>query len=136
MFRRLLILGAIAALFTIATVVPASAVAVNTGPGHGDDTQTAKTVVPQFTDAGEFSDAHGPLCGDLPDCPNNDSHAGGINPGGLENPFGDQNVGAWNGVFQSNEASAVCGITAEIDEVPDLGGNALELILLANTCES
>ena len=129
MFRKLLILGAIAALFTIATVVPASAVAVDTGQG-------AKTVVPQFNEDGAFSNAHGPLCGDGLGCPNNNSHAGAIFPGGLENPFGDANVGAWNGVFQSNEESAVCGITATTAEVPDFGGNDLELILLANTCES
>jgi hypothetical protein len=128
MFRKILILATIAALFTIVTAVPASAVAVNTGQG-------AKTVVPQFNDAGEFSNAHGPLCGALPDCPNNNSHAGAINPGGLENPFGNANVGAWNGVFQSNEKSAVCGITATTEEVPDLEDDGLEAILLANTCE-
>lgn len=129
MFRKLLILGSIAALFTVVTVVPASAVAVNTGQG-------AKTVVPQFTDAGDFSDAHGPLCGAPLGCPNNKSPVGAINPGGLENPFGDANVGAWNGVFQSNDHSAVCGITATIVEVPDLDDDGLEAILLANTCES
>jgi hypothetical protein len=127
MFRKLLILGAITALFTIATVVPASALAVDTPNG-------AKTVVPQFTEDGDFSNAHGPLCGPL-QCPNNDSAAGSILPGGLENPFGDQNVGAWNGVFQSNEKSAICGISATAGEVPDLDDDGLEAILLANTCE-
>jgi hypothetical protein len=133
MFRKLLILGAIAALFTIATVVPASAVAVE------NDQHGAKTVVPQFNEDGSFSNAHGPLCGDIP-CPNSPNPAGSILPGGLENPFGDQNVGAWNGVFQSDGNSAVCGITATVDEVPsleDLGGNTvLHETLLANTCES
>jgi hypothetical protein len=127
MFRKLLILGAIAALFTIATVVPASALAVKTGNG-------AKTVVPQFNEDGLFSNAHGPMCGPL-DCPNNDS-AGKVDPGPLTNPFG-ANVGAWNGVFQSNDKSAVCGITATIAEVPaELIGTALGDILVANTCES
>jgi hypothetical protein len=128
MFRKLLILGAIAALFTIATVVPASALAVDTGQG-------AKTVVPQFTEDDNFSNAHGPLCGADLGCPNNNSHAGAINPGGLSNPFGDVNVGAWNGVFQSNEKSAVCGISVTADEIPD--GLPVELveILEANTCE-
>ncbi len=129
MFRKLLILGAIAALFTIATAVPASALAVE-NEQHG-----AKTVVPQFTDDDEFSNAHGPLCGALPNCPNNNSHAGAINPGGLSNPFGDVNVGAWNGVFQSNENSAICGISATADEIPDGLDPGLEAILLANTCE-
>jgi hypothetical protein len=135
MFRKLLILGAIAALFTIATAVPASALAVDTGNG-------AKTVVPQFNEGGLFSNAHGPMCGPL-DCPNNDS-AGNVDPGPLTNPF-VANVGAWNGVFQSNierndqsnDKSAVCGITATIAEVPkELIGTPLGDILVANTCES
>ena len=128
MFRKLLILGAIVALFTIATVVPASALAVDTGQG-------AKTVVPQFTEDGDFSNAHGPLCGAGLGCPNNDSHAGAINPGGLTNPFGDTNVGAWNGVFQSNEKSAICGISVTADEIPDGLDAGLVEILEANTCE-
>jgi hypothetical protein len=134
MFRKLLILGAIAALFTIATVVPASALAVK------NDQHGPKTAVPQFTDDGAFSNAHGPMCGVLP-CPNNNSHAGAINPGGLSNPFGDVNVGAWNGVFQSNENSAICGISAYANEIPkalldstDPDDKALVAILLANVC--
>jgi hypothetical protein len=138
MFRKLLILGAIAALFTIATAVPASAVAVNTGQG-------AKTVVPQFNEDDAFSNAHGPLCGADLGCPNNNSHAGAIFPGGLENPFAGgagPNVGAWNGVFQSNENSAICGISVTAAEIPealltsdDPDVMALVAILEANTCE-
>jgi hypothetical protein len=108
MFRKLLILGAIVALFTIATVVPASAIAVNTGDG-------AKTVL---SPAGPH-DAHGPACGNIGGCENHDGSAAAADatfevPGLTDKdadgiPF--DNLGAWNAVWESNENSAICGVT-------------------------
>jgi len=118
MYRKLLILGAIAALFTIVTAVPASAIAVETGPD-----KTPQTVLDNEPIDGEVShNAHGPICGALNDgaekpCPNNKSAAGAITPAGLaDNPMGGANLGAWNAVFQSNDDSAICGVVV-IDDV-------------------
>jgi hypothetical protein len=105
MFRKLLILGAIAALFTIVTAVPASAITIDTGQGD-------KQVLSPFNADGTASDAHGPFCGTVEgdpvkECPNNKSPVGALYPGGLSNPMGGVNLGAWNGVFQSNSNSAI-----------------------------
>jgi hypothetical protein len=119
MFRKLLILGAIAALFTIVTVVPASAIAVKTGPGHPTGTQTAQTVLNPENLDGTSNDAHGPICGALGDCAHNGSGVGLLSPSGLaSNPMpgdGGFNLGAWNAVFQSDDASAICGIVEDDD---------------------
>ncbi len=121
MFRKLLILGSIAALFTIMTAAPAFGLSVNTGQG-------AKQVL-DVNDAsvGESNPAHGPACGaDLVgaiEC--GDEGVSTDNPGKPgEGPIpspvngGDENinfnVGAWNAVFgpggMSNDNSAICGI--------------------------
>ena len=105
MFRKLLILGAIAALFTIVTAVPASAITIDTGQGD-------KQVISPFNADGTANDAHGPFCGEvegtIEECPHNKSPVGALKPGGLsDNPMGGVNLGAWNGVFQSNGNSAI-----------------------------
>ncbi len=120
MFRKLVILGAIAALFTIVTVVPASAIAIEKGGPNGD----TSVIVPQFghTPRPGANDAHGPACGTAdagtPDgCANHTSPdaaiaATAVVPGlnaGI-------NLGAWNAVFQSSEDSAICGIWATVAE--------------------
>jgi hypothetical protein len=122
MYRKLLILGAIAALFTIATAVPASAIGVDTGQG-------AKTVIaPQ---GGPHDDgpnnAHGPACGN-PDftgdgCANHTSPEAAVDATqevpGLNTP-GGTNLGAWNAVFQANsDHSAICGIWATTGEAEE-----------------
>jgi hypothetical protein len=117
MFRKLLILGAIAALFTIATVVPASAIAVNRGP----DGEAVEVIVPQEgnTPRAGANDAHGPMCGveafeTAPGCANHTSPAS-AQENALDSPGlnAGVNLGAWNSVFQSSENSAICGIWAE-----------------------
>jgi hypothetical protein len=122
MFRKLLILGAIAALFTIATAIPASAIAVNKGGPNGD---AVSVIVPQFgphgPDAGP-NNAHGPACGaeafGTPDgCANHTSPAPALaNAADSPSLNGPANLGAWNAVFQSNEDSAICGIWATVGE--------------------
>jgi hypothetical protein len=117
MTRKLLILGAIAALFTVLTVAPALAIAVSTGP----DGETIQEPLLPVED-GIPNDAHGPACGnDGVDCPHNegsDDAAGATSdvPGLAykETPIGDGgvNLGAWNAVFESNVNSAICGVTA------------------------
>ena len=112
MFRKLLILGAIAALLTIATVVPASAIAVNTG--HG-----ASTVLDNGPPEAS-NPAHGPICGfdGAPiTCTNGATNSQGAPADGpLRHPVSTLtfNAGAWNAVFGpggiSNENSAICGI--------------------------
>jgi hypothetical protein len=127
MFRKLLILGAIVALFTIATVVPASAIAVDTG-------NEAKTVLDDGLNPVK-SPAHGPLCGagiDPVDCSGSPGvsteNPGRPGAGPMAHPTNSLgiNAGAWNAVFgpggTSNENSAICGVTVS-DEVFD------------NTCE-
>ena len=116
MFRKLLILGAIAAPFTIATVVPASAIAVNTGNG-------AKTVLDDGLNPSK-SPAHGPLCGagigpvDCSDSPgvSTDRWPLGLIPHSTNTQI-DFNAGAWNAVFgpggSSNVNSAICGVTVD-----------------------
>ena len=124
MLRKLAIIGSIAALFVL-TAAPAFGISVNTGPGHGDDTQTAKLVL-DVGPLGESNPAHGPACGanlvGAIEC--GDEGVSTTNPGapGLPIPspvnggdFGiDFNVGAWNAVFgpggMSNDNSAICGI--------------------------
>jgi hypothetical protein len=113
MFRKLLILGAIAALFTVLTVAPALAIAVNTGP----DGETTRVPLNPVNDDGTSNDAHGPICGALGDCAHNGSEVGLLSPPGLATnpvpPPGGFNLGAWNAVFQSNDESAICGVTAD-----------------------
>ena len=109
MFRKLLILGAIAALFTIATVVPASAIAVNTGHGW-------ETVLDPGTPAAA-NDAHGPFCFNIPaGCVHNEGSAAAAEHTSYVPGLGGPNMGAWNAVFGpggiSNENSAICGIWA------------------------
>jgi hypothetical protein len=108
MFRKLLILGAIAALLTIATVVPASAIAVNTG--HGSE-----TVLDPGTPAAA-NDAHGPSCANIPSgCVHNEGSAAAAGATSDVPGLGGPNMGAWNAVFGpggiSNENSAICGVT-------------------------
>ena len=127
MLRKLAIIGSIAALFVL-TAAPAFGISVNTGPGHGDDTQTAKLVL-DVGPLGDSNPAHGPACGaeefdgaiecgdegvsrDLP------LTAAPTDP--IPSPVNDSdfpitnNVGAWNSVFgpggMSNDNSAICGI--------------------------
>jgi len=110
-----LILAAIAALFTIVTAVPASAIAVNKG-NTGDP---AQTVLPNGP--AEFSSpAHGPICGSegAPiTCTNGATNSQGAPADGpLDHPQSSLgfNAGAWNAVFGpggiGNEHSAICGI--------------------------
>jgi hypothetical protein len=128
MFRKLLILGAIAALFTIATVVPASAIAVNRGP----DGDAVSVIVPQFGPQGEdagANNAHGPACGDLafgtPDgCASHTSPAPALeNAANSPSLNGPANLGAWNSVFQamanSDGNTAICGIWATEGEAEE-----------------
>jgi len=134
MMRRLLILAAIAALFTIVTAVPASAIAVKKGGGAG-----VSVIVPQYGQGGlpaGPNDAHGPACGiaelgtDL-GCANHtspDSAVANAGDGYLEgdavNPHpglnAGFNAGAWNAVFQamanSNGNTAICGIWGTVGE--------------------
>jgi hypothetical protein len=112
MFRKLLILGAIAALFTIVTAVPASAIAVHKGNGE------TVTVLDNDTADGPH-DAHGPVCGSIGGCANHlGSTAAAENtidqPGLKENPMPFNNVGAWNSVFQnqSPDGKAICDVKA------------------------
>jgi hypothetical protein len=125
MFRKLLILGTIAALFTIMTAAPAFGLSVNTGP-PGD--QTAKQVISVGDfENGKSNPAHGPACGaqDLVDLGAIDcQNSPGVstdNPGRPSAPIPSPvnegvtvNVGAWNAVFgpggMSNDDSAICGI--------------------------
>ena len=121
MFRKLLILGAIAALFTIATAIPASAIAVNRGPNG----VAADVIVPQYGQGGPEAgpnDAHGPACGidaigTALGCANHTSPApalaNALDPPSLNAGI---NLGAWNSVFQSSENSAICGIWATVGE--------------------
>ena len=123
MFRKLLVLGSIAALFTIMTAAPAFGLSVNTGQG-------AKQVL-DVNDAsvGESNPAHGPACGaglagviecdkgvayDNPGKPGQGPIASPVNGGDAGITF---NVGAWNAVFgpggMSNDNSAICGIGTE-----------------------
>jgi hypothetical protein len=113
MFRKLLILGAIAALFTIATAVPASAIAVNKGGDNG--------VPVTVLDPGDPAhDAHGPACGGIDGgCENHEGSTAALEsttgqPGLLWNPTPFTNVGAWNAVFQnqSPDGKGICGVTA------------------------
>jgi hypothetical protein len=118
MFRKLLILGAIVALFTIATVVPASAIAVNTGNG-------AKTVLDDGLNPVK-NPAHGPLCGagigdvDCSESPGvSTDYPGRPGDGPMVHPTNSLgiNAGAWNAVLgpggTSNLNSAICGVTVE-----------------------
>ena len=127
MLRKLVIIGSIAALFVL-TAAPAFGLSVNTGPGHGDDTQTPKLIVDVGIAAdGESNPAHGPACGaDLPpiQCDEGQGVAPNGTPAATNEPIlhevngGDAginfNVGAWNAVFgpggMSNDNSAICGI--------------------------
>jgi hypothetical protein len=126
MMRRLLVLAAIAALFTIVTAVPASAIAVDKGGPNGGPVSVN---VPQFGQGGVEAgpnDAHGPACGiaefGTPEgCANHTSpdaaQANASESPGLNAGF---NVGAWNAVFQAMENSdgntAICGIWATVGE--------------------
>jgi hypothetical protein len=115
MIRKLLILGAIAALFTVVSVVPASAIAVNTGNG-------ALTALDPDTADGA-NDAHGPACFSIETCVHNGSSAAAaentVDVPGLtakKTPLNPEeelgtNLGAWNAFFESDENSAICGIT-------------------------
>ncbi len=121
MLRKLVILGSIAALFVLAAA-PAFGLSVNTGPGHGDDTQTPKEVLSVGdASAGESNPAHGPLCGVTggpADCPNGVQKDNPGKPGAGPIPHPTNllgvNTGAWNAVFgpggMSNDNSAICGI--------------------------
>ncbi len=119
MFRKLLILGAIAALFTIATAVPASAIAVDKGGPNGG---AVSVIVPQFGPHGGPNDAHGPACGTIdagtPDgCFNHTSPEAAIAATAVVPGLNlGINLGAWNAVFQSSDNSAICGIWATVGE--------------------
>jgi hypothetical protein len=112
MTRKLLILAAIAALFTIMTAVPALSIAVNTGDG-------AKTVLDNGLPEAS-NPAHGPICGfdGAPiTCANGATNSQGAPADGpLPHPVSTLtfNAGAWNAVFGpggiSNLNSAICGI--------------------------
>jgi hypothetical protein len=111
MFRKLLILGAIAALFTIVTAVPVSAIAVDTGNG-------VKTPLSPETADGPH-DAHGPVCFSIGGCANHDGSTAAADntndqPGLKDNPLPFDNVGAWNSVFQNNspDGHGICGVVA------------------------
>ena len=124
MFRKLLILGSIAALFTIMTAAPAFGLAVETGP---DDDKTVRVPMDNEVEDGEGGfishNAHGPICGALNEgdkpCRNNNSKAGPVYPPGFADqgrPAGGANLGAWNSVFGpggiSNPNSAICGVVS------------------------
>jgi hypothetical protein len=119
MFRKLLILGAIAALFTIATAVPASAIAVNKGGPNGE---AVSVIVPQFGPHGGPNDAHGPACGTIDagtpgGCFNHSSPDAAIAAtAAVPGLNAGINLGAWNAVFQSSDNSAICGIWAKTTE--------------------
>jgi hypothetical protein len=147
MLRKLVIIGSIAALFVL-TAAPAFGLSVNTGPGHGDDTQTPKEVISVGdASAGESNPAHGPACGagltgaiecdegqgvstDNPGKPGQGTILHEVNGGDAGINF---NVGAWNAVFgpggMSNTNSAICGIGTVGIEIID-GGFDPE-----NTCD-
>ncbi len=132
MLRKLLIIGAIASLFTIVTVVPASAIAIDKGgPNGGWVTVNDPAAGPQ----GGPNNAHGPSCGTL----GPDANLGCLNHDGTEqsnlnsknNPGLNigENFGAWNSVFQamenSNGNTAICGIWAYEAEAAVVGEDGL-----------
>ena len=86
-------------LMTALGVAPALAITVDTGQGD-------KQVLNPVNEDGTANDAHGPICGEL-DCPNNESPVGEQSPGALADNDLGINAGAWNGVFQSNDNSAI-----------------------------
>jgi hypothetical protein len=100
MKKRIISVMLAVGLISALGIAPAFAITIDTGQ---DD---AKQVLSPTNDDGTANDAHGPKCGDL-DCPHNASPVGEQHPGGISNDFGDQNVGAWNGVGQSNDNSAI-----------------------------
>ena len=126
MFRKLLILGSIAALFTIMTAAPAFGLSVKTGQG-------VKTVL-DVGPLGESNPAHGPACGigapliGAIEC--GDEGVSTDNPGAPgdfiphsvnESEVGiNFNVGAWNAVFGPggfrNTNSAICGIGDDVGD--------------------
>jgi hypothetical protein len=120
MIRRLLILAAIAALFTIVTVVPASAISMNNPDG------TVRVVLDiGVSSTGDSNPAHGPLCGvngGPADCDrgvqyDNPGRPGGDAPDAFiphpQNLLGI-NTGAWNAVFgpggAANTNTPICGV--------------------------
>ena len=123
MLRKLVILGSIAALFTILAAAPAFGITLNDPDGLG------ATTVLEIGTAPFSNPAHGPHCG-----------AGDPNTvcvGGVSNPVPGHeapgiaatstlgvNVGAWNAVFgpggMSNDNTPICGIrTVEIAGLDD-----------------
>jgi hypothetical protein len=120
MLRKLVILGSIAALFTILAAAPAFGIAMNSPDG-------TSRVVLDIGDAGagESNPAHGPLCGwngGPANCPNgvqfdNPGEPGATEPeDALAHPINSLglNTGAWNAVFGPggavNTDTPICGV--------------------------
>lgn len=126
--RKSTMIAVVAAAMTLttATASSVSAVAVETGPdGEAvtvNDPGEAKGN-PNDPDEG-LNPAHGPSCGAFGgECAHNQAPAdnGGIPARGAvdSNPFG-LNLGAWNSYFVTRDTnSAICGIWATTDEIPD-----------------
>ena len=105
MKKRIISVMLAVGLISALGVAPAFAITVDTGDGE-------KQVLNPFNEDGTANDAHGPFCGEVEgtelECPHNGSPVGAQTPAGLsENPMGGVNLGAWNGVFQSNDNSAI-----------------------------
>ena len=128
--RALVAIGAVAAfLVTLAVSAGvAGAIAVEKGNGEVVTVNDPAITMGNGPNAEGLNPAHGPVCGVLPElglyCARHPDHP--ENPGAFaspivdnpDNPFG-VNVGAWNSVFQSNDNSAICGIWATGEEVPE-----------------
>lgn len=102
----------------------AGAIAVEKGNGETTTVNDPAITQGQGPNADGLNPAHGPVCGVLPEelpCARHADHPenpGAFANGVTDNPFG-VNVGAWNAVFQSNDNSAICGIWATAEEVPE-----------------
>jgi len=123
MLRKLLILGSIAALFTIMTAAPAFGIAMNNPDG------TVRVVLDiGDAGAGQSNPAHGPLCGvngGPADCDTGVQFDNPGKPGDGPIPHPTNllgvNTGAWNAVFgpggAANANTPICGVA--LDPIPE-----------------
>lgn len=118
----------LAATFCLTFVVgtgDAGAIAIEKGNGETTTVNDPAITQGNGPNADGLNPSHGPVCGLLPDLglhcarhPDHPANPGAFANGVTDNPFG-VNVGAWNAVFQSSDNSAICGIWATTEEVPD-----------------
>ena len=131
---QLLILGAIAALFTIVTIVPASAIGIQKGNGETMTVLDPANLVEidEILVPTGVSYAHGPSCDAFGGCENHESATAFDHAFVNLHLTADMNFGGWNGVFQNNspEGKGICGIWATNDEAAAAGEAG------APTCES